>query len=357
MLRTGKLDEGETARAIETITRNAKIQVKLIEDLLDISRVITGKLSLNFRAVDPLKVIEAALDSIRPAADAKSIQIDLQLDAGDDLVSADPDRLQQICWNLLSNAVKFTPRNGRIEVQMQSADSRLEFTVKDSGAGIPPEFLPFVFDRFTQANTTTERKYGGLGLGLAIARHLVELHGGTIRAESDGEGQGATFTVTLPLRVVRETAAPKDHSELFASPDGFSGKAPVLRGLRLLVLDDEAETRELLTAMLTERGAEVRANASANEALTTIEQWQPHVVVSDIGMPGEDGYSFVRRLRALEAERGWNIPAVALTAYARSEDRMRALAAGFQMHVTKPVEALELVVVIASLTGRTPASA
>ncbi|HLA12777.1 MAG TPA: PAS domain S-box protein [Pyrinomonadaceae bacterium] len=355
MLSTGKLDQDETARAIETITRNARIQVKLIEDLLDISRVITGKLNLSFRAVDPQKVVEAALDSIRPAAEAKSIQIDLDLEASDNLVSADPDRLQQICWNLLSNAVKFTPRHGRIGVQMQRVDSRLEFTVKDSGAGIAPEFLPFVFDRFSQANTTTERKYGGLGLGLAIARHLVEMHGGAIRAESPGEGQGATFTVAIPLRVVREN--PKDSVERLGGPDGLLGSAPALLGLRLLVLDDEAETRELLTTMLQEKGAEVRECATADEALATIEQWQPHVVVSDIGMPGEDGYSFIKRLRALEAQRGWSIPAVALTAYARSEDRMRALAAGFRMHVTKPVEALELIVVIASLTGRTAAGA
>jgi PAS domain S-box-containing protein len=352
MLRRGKLDQAESERATEIIERNARAQSQLIEDLLDVSRVITGKLTLNVRSVELAQIIEAAMDSIRPAAEAKSIRLRARLKSRDSLVLGDPNRLQQIVWNLLSNAVKFTPRHGRVEVSLEPVDSHFQITVSDSGVGISPEFLPFVFDRFSQASTSTERKYGGLGLGLAIVRHLVELHGGTAKADSPGEGQGATFTVTLPVKAIREEmgelerAAP---SPVYA--DSFTD-AITLDGLRVMIVDDEAEARDLLTAMLTRRGAEVKACGSAAEALEEIERWRPSVLVSDIGMPGEDGYTLIGKLRTLGPERGGGVPAVALTAYARSEDRMRALTSGFQVHVPKPIEAGELVVVIASLAGR-----
>jgi PAS domain S-box-containing protein len=352
MLRRGKLDQAETERATEIIERNAKAQSQLIEDLLDISRVITGKLTINVRSVELAQIIEAAMDSIRPAAEAKSIQLRARIESKDSLVSGDPNRLQQIVWNLLSNAVKFTPRHGRVEVNLGRVDSRFQITVSDSGVGISPEFLPFVFDRFSQANSTTERKYGGLGLGLAIVRHLVELHGGTAKADSPGEGQGTTFTVTLPVKAIREEMSELERAAPSAGYADSLTDAITLDGLRVMIVDDEAEARDLLTALLTRRGAEVKACASAAEALEGVERWRPSVLVSDIGMPDEDGYALIGRLRALGPERGGRIPAVALTAYARSEDRMRALASGFQVHVPKPIEAGELVAVIASLAGR-----
>jgi PAS domain S-box-containing protein len=352
MLRRGKFDQEETERAVEIIERNARSQSQLIEDLLDISRVITGKLTLNVRSVDLAHIIEAALDSIRPAADAKDIRLQARLEPASSLVAGDPNRLQQIVWNLLSNAVKFTPRNGDVDVSLENVDSQLQITVRDTGVGINPEFLPFVFDRFSQANTSSERKYGGLGLGLAIVRHLAELHGGAVRADSPGEGRGATFTVTLPVKAVRHEMSEVERATPGAENAGSLADAIMLDGLRVMVVDDEKETRDLLTAMLTRRGAEVTACASAAEALAEIERRRPLVLVSDIGMPDEDGYALIGKLRALGPERGGDIPAVALTAYARSDDRMRALASGFQMHVPKPIEAGELIVVIASLAGR-----
>src|SRR5215475_6418088 len=295
LLRRGKFDQAETERATEIIERNARAQSQLIEDLLDISRVITGKLTLNVRSVELAQIIEAAMDSIRPAAEAKSIQLRARLESRGGLVSGDPNRLQQIVWNLLSNAVKFTPRHGRVEVSLERVDSHFQITVSDSGVGISPEFLPFVFDRFSQANTTTERKYGGLGLGLAIVRHLVELHGGTARADSPGEGQGATFTVTLPVRALREEMSERKPATPITEPIAEYANsltdAIMLDGLRVMIVDDEAEARDLLTAMLTRRGAEVKACASAAEALEEIERWRPSVLVSDIGMPDEDGYT------------------------------------------------------------------
>src|SRR5215510_8840080 len=352
LLRMGKFDQAETERATEIIERNARAQSQLVEDLLDISRVITGKLTLDVRSVELAQIIEAAMDSIRPAAEAKSIQLRSRIESRDSLVSGDPNRLQQIVWNLLSNAVKFTPRHGRVEVSLGRVDSHFQITVSDSGVGISPEFLPFVFDRFSQADTSTERKYGGLCLRLAIVRHLVELHGGTAQADSPGEGQGATFTVTLPVKALREEMNELEPAAPSAEYADSLTDAIMLDGLRVMIVDDEAEARDLLTAMLTRHGAEVKACASAAEALEGIERWRPSLLVSDIGMPGEDGYALIGKLRALGPERGGSIPAVALTAYARSEDRMRALTSGFQVHVPKPIEAGELVVVIASLAGR-----
>lgn len=352
MLRTGKLDKAGRERAIETIERNAKLQVQIIEDLMDISRVITGKLNLSIRPVEPVQIVEAAIDSIRPAAEAKAIHIDVHIDSKNTLFLGDPNRLQQIVWNLLSNAVKFTPRLGRIEIKVERIESYLEICVSDTGAGIEPEFLPYVFDRFSQASTGSERKHGGLGLGLAIVRHLVELHGGSVKADSPGVGHGATFTVSLPVGPERALASQFEGRAVSLEKAHSLSSVKILDGLTVMIVDDEVETRELLTAILTGRGAEVISCGSAAEALTKLERLRPNLLVSDVGMPEEDGYSLIRKVRELGPEQGGNIPAVALTAYARSEDRLRALAAGFQMHVPKPVEAFELIMVLAGLIGR-----
>jgi PAS domain S-box-containing protein len=356
VLRSGNLDEAARANAVETIERNARNQARLIDDLLDISRVITGKLNLNVRPVEMSAIIDAGVDSIRPAAEAKGINLKLNIDpeAKGRLVSGDTNRLQQIVWNLLSNAVKFTPKQGLIEIGLSQIDSHLELRVRDTGAGISPEFLPYVFDRFSQANSTSERKYGGLGLGLSIVRHLVEMHGGVVQADSPGEGGGSTFTVRLPIRVVREKLIDLERERLAEGDVVSLSNSIRLDGLRILAIDDEAGTRDLLLAILTQRGAEVRTASSAEQALDELKRWLPDVIVSDIGMPGEDGYSLMARIRRLGCDSGGDIPAIALTAYARSEDRMRALAAGFQMHVPKPVEAFELIIVIATLAGRSP---
>jgi signal transduction histidine kinase/CheY-like chemotaxis protein len=360
MLRTGKLDDATDSQAIEIIERNARSQAQLIEDLLDVSRIITGKLRLEITAVEPVSIINMALDAVRPAAEAKSIRLQAVLDPWAGIVSGDPDRLQQVLWNLLSNAVKFTPKGGNVQVRLERVSSHVEIVIADTGQGISPEFLPFVFDRFRQADSTLTRAHGGLGLGLAIVWNLVEMHGGTVHADSPGEGLGATFTVKLPLRVVRERISekidsmaepPQDPQPAIRDDNAFDCP-PELTGVRVLVVDDEPDTRGLLIAVLSQCDAEVRACASAEEALVEIEKWNPDILVSDIEMPGEDGYSLIRKVRALSAERGGRIPAVALTAHARTEDRMRALSNGFNMHVPKPVEPAELSLVIASFTGR-----
>jgi PAS domain S-box-containing protein len=342
---SARFDDPEMLHTFDTVERNAKLQAQLIEDLLDISRVMMGKLVLSARPVEIGQIIEMAMDSVRAAADAKSIQLRVHIDGRGSWISGDPNRLQQIAWNLLSNAVKFTPQHGSIEVRVYQDAAQAYVAVADSGCGISPEFLPYVFDRFSQANPTSGPRHAGLGLGLSIVKHLVELHGGTVRAESAGEGGGATFTVTFPLASVQEQPAA-------LTPQLARDAGEKLEGLRVMVVDDAADTRELLTSMLTSYGAEVRACGSASEALETIAQWRPAVVVSDLAMPGEDGYSLIRKLRSLGSDRGGDTPAVALTGYATTEDRTRALAAGFQIHVPKPVEPAELVTVIASLAGR-----
>lgn len=352
MLRNNKLDQTTQARALETVERNAKSQAQLIEDILDVSRIVTGKVRLDVRRVELVPVVEAALDSVRPAADAKDIRIEAILDPRAGPISADPDRLQQIVWNLASNAVKFTPKGGRLQIRLERVSSHIEIVVSDTGQGISAEFLPYVFDRFRQADATSTRRYGGLGLGLAIVRHLVEMHGGTVRAESPGEGKGATLTVTLPLMVVH--ADPSDGERIHPASGGSTSLEPPprLEGVSVLVVDDERDTREMLKIMIGQLGAEVKACASSSEAMTMLRDWRPDVIVSDIEMPDEDGYELIRRVRRLEATRGVSqVPAVALTAYARVEDRMRALAAGYQMHIAKPAEPAELAAVIASLTG------
>jgi len=348
MLRQGALDETATANALESIERNARAQAQLVSDLLDVSRVITGKLRINARPVDIMNSLESALESVHPAAEAKQITIDVQREPYATVVTGDADRLQQVFWNLLSNAVKFTPRQGHVSVKIARTNSYLEVAVSDSGTGIPEDFLPYIFDRFTQADTTSARKHSGLGLGLSIARHIVELHGGTITAESAGERKGATFRITLPVRALQSQEA--DPAQTTAPIHTIANEI-MLNGLRIMVVDDEDETRELLKMMLSSHGAEVLAAASGTEALAQIDECQPGIIVSDIGMPVMDGYMFMKRVRALDSEQR-SVPAIALTAYARAEDRLRALAAGFQMHVPKPVEASELVMVIASLVRR-----
>ena len=355
LLRTRKFDEAAKTRALETIERNARTQAQLVEDILDVSRIIRGQLRLNVRPVTLVPVIESALDTVRPAADAKSIRLQSVLDPAAGPVSGDSDRLQQIIWNLLTNAVKFTPKGGWVQICLERINSHVEITVADTGQGISAEFLPYVFDRFRQADGSITRSYNGLGLGLAIVRHLVELHGGTVHAESPGKGLGARFTVKLPLMAV--TTKDSEHERVHPTVGGRVSfeNSPSLESLRILVVDDEADARELLIQILKESGVEVVAVATAEEAIRVLTEQASRldVLVSDIGMPNQDGYSLLRRVRSLPPEMGGQIPAVALTAYARTEDRRAAFLAGFQSHLAKPVELAELIAVIANLTGRT----
>jgi len=353
LLRGGSMNEADTHRAFETIERNASAQARLIEDLLDVSRIITGKLRLERQTVDLVRVIDAALEAARPAAESKQITMESRLDSQVVKVFADPQRLQQIVWNLLSNAVKFTPRGGRVEVEIGERESQIEITVSDTGQGINPDFLPHVFDRFRQAEASTTRKHGGLGLGLAIVRHLVELHGGKVTADSPGEGQGAIFTVSLPTPAVYREAPPEPQAVVADEEEDrlLLAQAPSLDGLRVLVVDDEPDARDLLAVVLQQRGALVTTADSAIAALDTLNTQPFDVLISDIQMPEVDGYELIRRLRAREAGCGKFIPAVALTAHVRAKDRARVLAAGFQMHVSKPVSAAELVIGVGSLAG------
>ncbi|HEX8144609.1 MAG TPA: PAS domain S-box protein [Pyrinomonadaceae bacterium] len=351
LLRNNKLDEDATARAMETIERNAKAQTQIIEDLLDVSRIITGKLRLEARSTELDSIIRTALEALRPAAETKELTVTAELDAAAGTVWGDPARLQQVMWNLLSNAVKFTPKGGQVEVKLRRADSQVEIVVSDTGQGISAEFLPFVFDRFRQADGSTTRAYGGLGLGLAIVRHLVEMHGGTVRAESGGKGLGSTFIITLPLMAAQ--AVQMDSTPPSTEPPEESSPvncAPSLDDVRILIVDDEEDARIILTLIVERCGASVRAVRSAREALAALREFKPHILVSDIGMPDEDGYTLIKKVRALKPEEGGKIPAIALTAYAREEDRMRALLAGFQVHIPKPVNPAELIAVVGGLT-------
>ena len=356
LLREGRLTQEEAARALETIERSAWSQNRIISDLLDVSRVITGKLRLNVRPLDPARIIESSLESVRPAAEARDVRLEKILDYGAGPISGDSDRLQQIVWNLLSNAIKFTPRGGRVQVRLERVNSSIEIIVSDTGAGIKPELLPYVFDRFRQGDSSSTRRFGGLGLGLAIVRHLTEMHGGTVRAESRGEGQGATFIVRLPVLITHQNAGEKESVHPAAEDQVQSLDCPPeLDDLRVLVVDDDRDARDLVKTILAQCGAEVRTAGSAAEALaifTGSPPWQPELLISDIEMPDKDGYDFLHDVRLLKPEQGGRVPAIALTAYARVEDRLRALAAGFQMHVAKPVETAELLTVAASLTGR-----
>ncbi len=352
LLRSGTLPAASSTSALETIERNAKAQSQLIDDLLDVSRIITGKLRIDAHPVEIKSVIEAAVDSVRPAATSKNIQLDMKLDEGAGTVLGDPNRLQQVAWNLFSNAVKFTPDGGRVEVRLSRNGSYVCVEVEDTGQGIGADFLPHVFDRFRQADGTTTRTHGGLGLGLAIVRHLVQLHGGAIRADSEGENKGATFTVTFPRADAEEADLTRSDADARGNGEPSLDCAATLTDLRVLVVDDETDTRDLIKVILAGCGAEVKTCGTAAEALKTFQEWKPDVLVSDIGMPDEDGYSLIKKLRALERGDEASLPAVALTAYAGAEDRARALASGFQRHMAKPLEPRELIHVVAHLAER-----
>jgi signal transduction histidine kinase len=353
LLKRGKLSEIDRARGIDVIHRNAQAQRAIIDELLDISRIVTGKLELDVKPVELGGIIEAAIDAVRPAAEAKNIQIVVAIDRNAGLVMGEAVRLQQIVWNLLSNAVKFTPTDGRVEIELRVVGPQVEIVVRDSGEGIAPEFLPYIFERFRQADTSAKRTHGGLGLGLSIVNSLVVMHGGIVRAESDGKGKGATFIVTLPLITdsLRTTAlsavAPGKVQQ-----NGFGDLNPdVLSGLKILTVDDQPDTRELITLALGRYGAEVRSSDSASTALKMIEDWRPDVVVSDIGLPEMDGYDFMRRLRELEGD-GERIPAIAVTGYAGAIDESKALNAGYALHLSKPIELNELAKAIARVSRR-----
>ncbi len=344
LLRTRRLDSPTEERALETIERNARAQKRLIEDLLDVSRVVTGKVTLELAVVDPRRIVEASIETMLPAAQAKGIELVPRLDDKAGVLRGDSARLQQIVCNLLSNAIKFTPVGGRVEVRLSRRDTEAEITVRDSGQGIKGEFLPYVFDRFRQEDGSISRRHGGLGLGLAIVRHLVELHGGTVSAASDGEGQGATFTVRIPTR----------HDPVERSPEPLpaASSAPPLAGVHVLVVDDDPGAREVIARILQALGARVTLAGSGPAALTLLFERKPHVLVADLGMPEMDGYALIEQIRALDPNLGGRVPAVAVTAYASAQDRLRALHAGYQNHIAKPVEPEELAAVITSLAGR-----
>ena len=354
LLRQQRLDERTMARAHETIERNARAQAQIIEDLLDISRIVAGKLHVDVKPVSLVPVVEAAVEAVRATADAKSIRMVTTIDSRGAEIRGDANRMQQVVWNLVSNALAFTPEGGRVDVSLTEEADRAVIAVRDTGHGIAPHFLPHIFQRFRQADSTSTRRHGGLGLGLAIVRHLVELHHGTVKAESRGEGLGATLTVTLPLLAhdgVRVSSRVAD-----AGNEVLPTTGQVLQGVRVLVVDDDADTCELLTTVLGHYGAEVTAASSVIEALAAVERRWPEVLVSDIAMPGEDGYSLMRRLRVLERERGQHVPALALTAHARASDTEQAYLAGFEAHVPKPVEPAALARIIARLARSQPAA-
>ena len=347
VLREAKRDEKVLNQGLEAIDRNARVQAQLIDDLLDVSRIVSGKLNLDVRPLDVSSVTRAAINVVRPAADAKGITLDYWAEPGLGAISADSARLQQIIWNLLSNAVKFTPHGGKISVRVDQDGTNARVTVEDTGQGIEPEFLPRVFDRFRQADSSTTRSFGGLGLGLAIVRHLVELHGGTVSAHSDGVNKGATFSLTFPLLADRTQPVAVAHSGEMSPFENHS-----LDGLRVLLVDDEPEARQIISTVITRTGAEVKTCNSASEALAKLVEWKPDVILSDIAMPDEDGYSFIGKVRSLPRDKGGETPAAALTAYARDVDRRQALDAGYQMHIAKPIAAGQLVMMIARLAGR-----
>jgi signal transduction histidine kinase len=351
LLKSGKLSDADRARGIDIIRRNAEAQRAIIDELLDISRIVTGKLQLEPKPIELVSVIQAAIDAVRPTAEAKNIQIVTALDPNTGLIMGEAVRLQQVVWNLLSNAVKFTPKHGQVEVELRTVGPRVEIVVRDTGEGIAPEFLPYIFERFRQADTSAKRTHGGLGLGLSIVSSLVAMHSGDVRAESDGNGKGATFIVSLPLLT---ELLPATESSMVA-PGYFQSivelNPDVLNGLKVLTVDDQQDTRELISLALGRYGAEVRASDSASTALKMIEDWKPDVVVSDIGLPEMDGYDFMRRLRELEGD-GARIPAIAVTGYAGALDESKALNAGYELHLSKPIELNELAKAIARVSRR-----
>lgn len=352
-MRTGKLDEEQTARAVETILRNAQMQSQLISDLLDVSAIVAGRLRLNIRPFQLSSVIEAAIEVVRPAVEAKSIRLQLFIDPASRPVAGDPDRLQQVFWNLLSNAVKFTPNGGTVQVRVQRTDSHIELIVTDTGKGIASNLLPVIFDRFRQGDSSATREHGGLGLGLAIVRHLVELHGGRVEAHSEGPGKGAEFIAHLPILIGGRSAELEHQARVRPSGGGVAPDSmPSLTGLRILAVDDEADATEVISAILGAAGAEVKTAASVAQAIDLIERWEPDVLISDIGIPNQDGYDLIRQVRARSSDRRSQIPAIALTAFTRIQDRLKVLSAGYQMHLPKPIEPIELVTVVASVAKK-----
>jgi NO-binding membrane sensor protein with MHYT domain/CheY-like chemotaxis protein/two-component sensor histidine kinase len=353
ILQRGVRDEATLRKGLDTIERNAHAQAQLIEDLLDMSKIISGKVRLDMKSIDPLGFVEAAMETVRPAAMAKNIRMENSLDTDTGPIYGDPNRLQQVMWNLLSNAVKFTPNGGTVRLQMQKQENDIRILVSDTGIGISLDFLPYVFDRFRQADASTTRRYGGLGLGLSIARQLVEMQGGSIEVASPGENMGTTFTIRLPLLDTQTSSLlfPTDRNRANAAP--VQGDAADLSGLRVLLVDDEQDARDLVEHILSQNGASVITAASAPKALALLEDSLPDVIISDIGMPDVDGYELMRRVRMLDATRGGTVPALALTAFTRSDDKMRALRAGFTSYMSKPVEPTALLAAVASLNQRT----
>jgi PAS domain S-box-containing protein len=353
LLRTRSTPEpAEFQRAMEVIERNARAQVRLIDDLLDLSRIMSGRFRLDVQQVSLVEIVKGALDSIEPTAQTKGVRLESILDPKSVIVSGDAGRLQQIFWNLLSNAIKFTPKGGKVQVLLQRVNSHIEFSVSDTGIGIPPAFLPHVFERFSQKDTSTHREYGGLGLGLAISKQLVDLHGGSIQAKSLGEGQGATFVVNLPLIILGIDRHPSHRIHPTAADFGDSPPVPKLDGVHVLLVDDEADALELIRRVLETQGALVTTVGSGEEALRLLETSEPDVLISDIGMSGMDGYQFMRLMRAAEPKNR-RTPALALTAFARPDDRKHAILAGYQAHLAKPFDMAELAIVVAGLVGRT----
>jgi len=358
VLRNGHRSAGDLTEGLAAIERNARVQTKLIEDLLDMSRIISGKIRLDIQNILPITFIEEAIATVRLSAQAKGVRLEPVLDSLAGPVNGDPSRMQQVVWNLLSNAVRFTPKGGKIQIILRRVNSHIEIAIADTGQGIRPEFLTAVFDRFRQADASTTRRHGGLGLGLSIAKQLVELHGGSIAAQSAGEGHGATFVVQLPLRAVHpqipvvEEVHPRDSTTVVSAPQLDSSTVD-LSGLKILVVDDEADACSLIQRVLHDFHANVFTASSATEAMASLELNEPDILISDIGMPEIDGYELLRRVRAMKSAKSSRIPAIALTAFARSEDRTRALMAGYSVHVSKPVEPQELVATVASLAGRT----
>ena len=355
MLNRGLLSQIQTRHALEVIEQSARSQAGLVDDILDTARIITGRLKLEAHPVEIERVFQAAVDVIRPSAEAKRIALQVVTDARSTIVFGDANRVQQVIWNLLSNAVKFTSEGGRVEARLSRTEGHIEITVTDTGIGIEPQFMPYIFDRFRQADSTSTRKYSGLGLGLAIVRHVVEMHGGTVAASSPGQGQGATFKARFPIASAQllqpETAPPGPELKQPTQPNQIDGPQD-LGGVRVLVVEDDLDTLEMLKAIFQNRGAEVITASSADDALEALEHSVPDALVSDLAMPGQDGYELIEHIRQRGSNRGGNIPAVALTAHARVEDRVRALTAGFQMYVPKPVDPNELIAVVANLTHR-----
>jgi PAS domain S-box-containing protein len=352
ILQSRNPDAETSKRAVEAILRGARAQSKLIEDILDFTRIVSGKLRLEVQNVDLIMIVESAIDVVSPAATAKEIRLQTILDSNG-FVSGDASRLQQVLWNLISNAVKFTPKGGRVQIRVERVNSSVEISVSDTGKGISPEFLPFVFERFKQSDNSTTRRFGGLGLGLAIVRHIIELHGGTVRAESPGEDLGATFTVSLPVSIAHRPLPAEDaeivEKQLLINETALPAIAlPRIDNLRVLIVDDEADARDLLVAVLSQQGAKVFAAATVAEAVAEFQTKSPDLIISDIEMPDEDGFSLIKKLRAFNKTQSKKIPAIALTAHARPSERLKILSAGFQTHLAKPVETAELLAVIHS---------